>query len=46
VTKAFAGEPSSGSSTRIPAAQSIGVVTFNGDQQCLIETVLRTGSPQ
>jgi len=34
VTKACAGEPSSGSS---PASQSIGVVTFNGDQQRLIE---------
>jgi hypothetical protein len=42
VTKACAGEPSSGSS---PASQSIGVVTFNGDQQRLIENQARRSAP-
>jgi superfamily I DNA and/or RNA helicase len=49
VTKACAGEPSSGSSPsvrlRISASQSIGVVTFNGDQQRLIENQARRSAP-
>jgi hypothetical protein len=45
VTKARAGEPSSGSSPSKSGIASIGVVTFNGDQQRLIENQARRSDP-